>query len=365
MSLPPPETAHAALHIDLAALAENYHFMCACSGTAQCGAALKADAYGMGMDKVAPILYDAGCRIFFVALPQEGVRLRALLPDSDIYILNGLAGSCADFYAAHKLRPCLASLAQIKQWTDFCAQHNPAPAALFIDSGFNRLGLGEEDLFTLYNDKSYFARWRPDLIMSHLACADQADHPMNRAQLERFRTACAMLPDAPASLANSEGVFLGDAYHFSLTRCGISLFGGILHKKIKPVAHVYAPIIATRMITQGETVGYGADFTAQHDMHIAIIALGYADGLLRTAGNAAPFAQLYCQNQYAPIIGRISMDLTAIDITHLAQKPDIGDRVEIFGAHNHISTFAHSLNTIPYELLTRLGNRFQRMYNTP
>ncbi len=353
--------------INLAALGRNYQTMRDRSGAAEAAAVIKADAYGLGMAKIVPKLLDEGCRTFFVALEAEGHAARAHAPDADIYVLNGLPPGAAKRFAAADLRPCLISLEQIGDWQSFCRQNGSHPACIFVDTGFNRLGLDAADVLALADNPALFEGWTPALVASHLACADDGEHPMNRAQLEKFKFARDLLPDAPASLANSGGVVLGADYCFDMTRIGISLYGGSPHASektaLESVVTLTAPVLQTRALGAGDSVGYGATFTAARDMTIALIGLGYGDGLPRSLGNRdTGIARVMCNNTPVPILGRMSMDTLAIDLTDLARPVEIGDTVEIFGPNNPIDALAAQAQTLSYELLTGLGGRYKRNY---
>ncbi|MDB2668983.1 alanine racemase [Alphaproteobacteria bacterium] len=353
--------------IDLAALRDNYQTMKTRSRSAEAACVVKADAYGLGMAQVAAALYAAGCRSFFVAQAGEALDLRALLPDVIIYVLNGLpTGAAADFASAN-LRPCLISLEQILAWQDFCREQKEAlPAALFIDTGFNRLGLNETDIADLADAPERFDNWTLSLIASHLACSDTPENPMNKAQLERFQNALAQLPKAPASLANSGGILMGEDYLFDMTRIGISLYGGGpsgASSALTPVVELHAPLLQTRALSLGESVGYGATFTAPHEMQIGIVGLGYGDGFMRHFGNLPQNRPcLKINGQDAPILGRVSMDSLAVDLTDFAVLPVADTRVEVFGQQQSIDNLAANGNTISYELLTSLGNRYKRIW---
>ena len=355
--------------IDTSALERNYQQLCKNSGTAQTAAVVKADAYGLGVKHIAPVLAKAGCKKFFVAAAQEGFALRTILPDGDIYVLNGLADKAAADYAAHQLIPCLISLEQIQQWQNYCRKKGASPAALFIDTGFNRLGLPPEELMDMANLPDLFDGWTLNLIMSHLACAE-LEHPQNRAQREQFQHLLTILPQAPASLANSGGIALGRDFHFQLTRPGIALYGGAPdgqpHKALESVVKLEAPILQIRQLSVGDTIGYGATFSAPHEMQIALISIGYGDGLLRQFGMRPGGIWLTINGQPAPIVGRISMDSLAVDITNLTEMPNIGTMVQVFGQDNPIDQLATQSGTLAYELLTGLliglGNRTKAIY---
>ena len=367
------------LHIDLTALAANYTILQKASGKAQCAAVVKADAYGLGMDETVPVLLAAGCRHFFVAQLAEGVRLRHIIStcaESDksfdasaIYVLSGLAANAENDYVTHRLHPCLISLAQIKNWQAHCRKAGNHPAALFLDTGFNRLGLSFDDIAEMSETNGIFEGWTLDLIASHLACADTPDHPMNRAQLEAFHTMTALLPPAPRSLANTGGIFLGDAYRLDMTRPGIGLYGGMAFPDDaaarQTVARLRAPILQTRRLSAGDAIGYGASFTADHEMRIGIVGLGYGDGLPRSFGQFnPPRVRLGLGDREAAILGRISMDSFAIDLTDADDSIGADSMVEIFGDTTPIDGLAEQGQTISYELLTQLGSRYKRIYKT-
>ncbi len=360
-------TDSAVLNIDLAALAQNFQTLDAATPTAQTAAVVKADGYGLGLAPVAEALDKAGCSVFFVAQAQEAIDLRALLPKPVIYVLNGLPDGAAADFAAHSLRPCLISVAQIEQWQAYCQKNGALPACLFIDTGFNRLGLGANEVADLADTPSLFEGWELTLIASHLACADNADHPMNAAQLEAFRHALSLLPKAPASLANSGGVMLGSAYHFDMVRVGIMLYGGAASGRpddaLAPVATLRAPILQIRHLSVGDTIGYGATFTAAHETTVGIVSLGYGDGLNRYFGANLGQIRLMLSGHPVPLLGRMSMDSLAIDLTDCPSPPQVHDMVELFGANNRIDQLAMSGQTISYELLTSLGSRYKRIYS--
>ena len=341
------------------------------AGKAEIAAVVKADGYGLGLAKVAEALAATGCVTFFVAQLQEAVALRAVLADAVIYVLNGLGAvtteAAADF-ATHDLRPCLISVPQIEAWRSFCAENGSHPACLFVDSGFNRLGLSAEAVADLADTPSLFEGWELSLIASHLACADMPEHRMNAAQLEAFRHALAQLPEAPASLANSGGVLLGEAYHFDMVRCGIALYGGSPHgtpdTALAPVAALRAPLLQTRQLSAGDAVGYGATFAATGETTIGIVGIGYGDGLMRRFSQQSGRARLMVNGQPVPVVGRISMDSLAIDLSDCQPLPQAGDVVEIFGPNNPIDALASQGQTISYELLTSLGSRYKRIYRS-
>lgn len=350
MSHPAPR-----LLIDLDAMASNYEAIVDRAPTAEVSAVIKADAYGLGADKVGPVLWDTGCRTFFVATAQEGVSLRQNLGDEPtIYVFEGYWPDKGDIYQGSTLLPVLNSLDQAEAWL----AGGDRPTALHLDTGINRLGLSHSDLKTSLEKLRHL---NPSLVMSHLACADEPDHAMNEQQRQRFVAMAESFPNARLSLSNTGGVLLGPDYHFDMVRPGIGLYGGHPAKRdhgtFKPVVTLQAPILQIRSIKAGESIGYGATFSARNDMTIATLGIGYADGILRSASNKG---HVVYNDQRLPILGKVSMDLLVIDITSLETRLQAGDSVEILG--HTLDSFAHASGTISYELLTRLGSRLERTY---
>lgn len=348
-------TADARLTIDLDALAANYRRLAAAAPGAETGPVVKADAYGLGAGPVARRLWAEGARSFFVARVGEGESLRAALgPDrpSTIHVFDGCPAGAAGRLTAASLTPVLNSAEQAADW----AAAGPAPAAIHVDTGMNRLGVRPQDLAALP------AGLKIDLVLSHLACAGEPEHVLNRLQLTRFVEVAHAFPRARRSLASSGGVYLGPDFHFDLTRPGISLYGGGPQGKpdpsFQPVATFEAPVLQVREVGPGETVGYGAAYTATRPMRIGILAAGYADGVLRAG---APGGYGWADGSPCPVLGRISMDLIAVDIGH-APGVRPGTMIELLGPNVAIDTAADRAGTIAYELLVRLGSRAERVY---
>ena len=350
--------SQARLTIDLDALASNWAFFRDQSQNALCSAVIKANAYGLGVSRVAQCLAKAGCTAFFVANLNEGIKARSALgADAIIYVLNGLMrGECTTFHY-HNLRPVLNDVDQIDYWRSDALG---APAALHIDTGMNRLGICEDEI-DLANEALNGVNLT--LIMSHLACASDPQHPKNNMQRAAFINAAAQLPPAPLSLAASAGILLKNDFCFDLVRPGIGLYGGGPFDDefvpLNPVACLEAPIIQLRRIGPGDTVGYGATWQADRAKTIATIALGYADGFLR-AGSSRGFAIL--GGAVCPIVGRVSMDLINLDVTSAGTAAQVGAFAQFLGRAAPIDAQAQALNTISYELLTGLGSRFERFY---
>ena len=359
------------LTIDLDAIVSNWTLLKGkVSDSTDCAAVLKADAYGTGQDKTAAALYQAGCRTFFVAVPTEALTLRASLPDAVIYVLDGLFPGTADHFLTHDIRPVLGSLEELLEWAEVCkASGKNNAAAVHVDTGIHRLGLSPAELTRALGDNTVLGPFQPSLVMSHLACGSTPDHDMNRRQLKLFTETTAPFPHIPRSLANSAGVLLGPDYHFDLVRPGIALYGGQAIETepnpMKPVAKVEARIMIVRDVPQGDTIGYGAKQTAKRPLRNAVVAAGYADGMIRRAGSTddRPGGFGLIGGYKAPILGRISMDMITLDVTdvpeHLLQR---GAFVEMLGPGVAASDLAAYAETIDYEYLTSLGRRFERVY---
>lgn len=365
-----PDASTAVLTIDLAAIAENYRILREQVAPATCGAAVKADAYGLGAAIVAPVLHRAGCDHFFVATLDEALALRPIVPTSQIYVLNGLPAGAAAAVAAENLIPVLGTLEQIEDWRQYCRMARPKPGALMIDSGMSRLGLSEKDTVRLASDPALLQGIPIVHVMSHLACSDDAANPMNIRQLTLFRALTERFPwpggaKPTLSLAASSGCFLGADYHFDLARPGASLYGlePMLGRSnpMRPVVALEGKILQIRDVDLGMTVGYGATHQFKGRSRLAVIGVGYADGIFRSLGNRGA---VFVAGERAPIVGRISMDLMTADIGHLSLSAcRVGDPVEIIGPHQSVDDLARDAGTIGYEILTALGNRYLRRYH--
>jgi alanine racemase len=352
--------------VDLGALVDNWRTVAAEAGGSETAAVLKADGYGIGLERAGQALARAGCMTFFVALPDEGMRLRKATPGAAIYVLDGLLTGATVRYVAADLRPVLGSMAEIAEWADARRRGAPTGSALHVDTGMNRLGLSLAEAQLVARDGNLLAPLAPSLVMSHLACADTPAHPMNTRQLAAFRDIRGLFPGIPASLANSAGVFLGPDYRFDMVRPGIALYGARFTENrppLKPVVALEARVLQVRDVAAGDTAGYGATETVREPARIAILAAGYADGYHRTASSSdgRPGARVHIRGYSAPLVGRVSMDLIAVDVTAI---PDVarGDWAELFGPNIAIDEVAAHAGTIGYELLTGLGQRYVREY---
>lgn len=362
--------ATAILTIDLDALAANYRQLRDLAAPAECAAVVKADAYGLGMAEAAPALWRAGCRTFFVATLTEAEALRALLPEATIYVFSGLLPGTAETYHAARLRPVLNSAEEIKEWADYCARTGKAlPCAVHIDSGMNRLGLSAAEVETVAPETSHWTALSLALVMSHLACADDPSHRKNDVQRRLFETLRAKLPKAPASVANSAGILLGSDYAYDLVRPGIALYGGHPQRRgrnpFRPVVHLKGRILQIRQAEPGETIGYGATRTLQRPSRVAVVSVGYADGLFRALSTKDGEEGLVARigSHPVPILGRVSMDLITVDVTDAPEtEARRGAWIELLGSNISAHEFAMHAGTIDYEVLTSLGQRATRRY---
>ncbi|MCB9994764.1 MAG: alanine racemase [Hyphomicrobiaceae bacterium] len=357
------------LKIDLGAIQRNWRGLDSVSRTALTGAVVKADAYGTGLVPVSAALWQAGARFFFVANADEGIDLRHTLPDAHIFVLNGLAAGAAQFYADNLLMPVINSLGELDQWLKLCiAAEEALPAAFQFDTGMNRLGLRLQEV-SIVRSMMEQSGYLPQMVMSHLACADQPNHEKNRTQRALFQSLLAQFPDIPASLANSAATLSGRDNHFQIVRPGLALYGGRAVQgrpnPMAPAVTVEMPVLQVHEARTGETVGYGATYTLNRDSRVAVIGCGYADGYIRSlsSSNGKPGAHMWFGGRQLPVLGRISMDLTVVDVTDLGQNvPLPGQFVEVFGPNSLIDDAAEAGNTLSYELLTSLNGRYTRVY---
>lgn len=360
----PAALAGAILTIDLEAVRANYRLLCQRLGAVRCAGVVKADSYGLGAVEVSRVLVEEGCDTFFVAHVAEGIALReALGAKPHIYILNGTPPGAEKAAAAAGLVTVVNSLEQLAAWRETGkVLGRSLPAALQVDSGMSRLGMSPQEVEQLAADKSLLDGIDVRLVMSHLACADEPEHPANSAQKEAFDLLRALLPAAPASLANSSGIFLGSEYHYDLARPGAAIYGinptPGRPNPMRAVIHLAARVIQTRQLPASVGVGYGHSYHTQKPLRAATISLGYADGWHRRAAAGA-----WLGDVRLPFIGRVSMDSIIIDISALPEGAlAAGDLVEIIGPHQPVDVVAGHAGTIGYEVLTDLGHRFHRIY---
>jgi alanine racemase len=366
---PPEVEAGGILTVDLAAIAVNWNTLSRKTMPTECGAVIKADGYGCGIEAVGMMLARVGCKTFFVADLGEARRLRAVVPDYTIYVLNGLLPSTTQAYAEINARPVIGSLLELAEWDAFVSSTGwKGGAALHVDTGMNRLGVAVDEAAALA------PRIRTEhhgitLMMSHLACAEIPNHPLNDKQIKLFREVRLLFRGIPSSLANSSGIFLSESAYCDLVRPGVALFGVNptpgKPNPMQPAITLRARIVQVRQVARGETVGYDATFTAKRASRIAVAAVGYADGYFRTASSSDKMAgaEAIIAGKRCPVAGRISMDLMAIDITDLPQGTGRrGDLATLIGDGISVDDFASIAGTIGYEVLTSLGKRYHRVY---
>lgn len=361
-----PASAGALLTIDLDAICDNWRTLKEKVGSAECAAVVKADAYGLGARKVAPALYRAGCRHFFVAHLNEAIDLRpALAADAVIYVLHGAHPGAEMECVTHDLVPVLNSLPQLMAWRRLAeGLDRMLPAVLQIDTGMARLGLSADELEPIAADRAALTGIDLKFIMSHLVSAEDQASPVNRAQLERFRAALARLPAAKASLANSSGIFLGPDYHFDLVRPGAALYGVApvagQANPLRAVIRLQGKVVQTRTIEPGTAVGYSHTWTAPRRSRIATVAVGYADGYLRSLSNRGDAC---FDGIRLPIVGNVSMDTITIDISDVPEgRIGEGSLIDLADSSHGVDGIATHAGTIGYEILTSLGSRYTRAY---
>ncbi len=399
---PPPGHAGGVLRIDLDAIAANYRNLRARLAGATCGAVVKADGYGLGAAKVAKTLAGAGCRDFFVALIDEGVEIRAVLPEADIYAFCGATAETAAALAEHRLIPALNDLGQIEAYSAYARTRareagsgegsGRLAALIHIDTGMTRLGLEAPDVAALADNSERLAGIEVKYVMSHLAAAEEPANPLNARQLAAFNNARARLGpclreagapasrsrtegrsgrrrqagvDAPASLANSSGIFLGPDYHFDLARPGAALYGiapqAGVPNPMTQVVRLQGKILQVRDVDSPMTVGYGATHRVRAKGRIATVGVGYADGYFRALGNRG---HAYIGETRVPVVGRVSMDLITIDVSKVPPDQAVpGGFVDLISDRHPVDALAEEAGTIGYEILTALGRRYHRIYS--
>ena len=362
--------ARAVLVVDLEAIRANYRHLRSMNAPGDCSAVVKANAYGLGLGPVAKALSAEGCTNFFVATLDEARALRQHLPGAVIYVLDGCYNGNEATLVEDGLRPVLGSLEDIESWADYCAQTGRKHAcAIHIDTGMNRLGLSPAEVPKLAARKDLFEQIDFALVMTHLVSGEIRDDPLTRRQADLFDQLRALLPPAPTSFGNSAGTLLADAFPCDLARPGVALYGAQVFDDVpnamRPVVTLLARVLKIREIDTGETIGYNATWRAPKPMRVATLALGYADGMLRSlsATNKHPGLPVWFGNQPAPLLGRVSMDYIGVDVTNVC-APTLTQTAfaEVLGSHVTIDDMAKRAQTNAYEILTSLSRRAQRIY---
>lgn len=352
------------LQIDKSVIRENYLNLEKLAHSSKIAAVVKADCYGLGADVLPPFYEELGCREFFVACVEEGIRLRHALSngDSKIFILNGVFTDTAPILHEHSLIPVINDLDQLALWQGFARSKSCIlPVVIHIDTGLNRLGIGPSEISGL----EQFEGLEIELLMSHFASSDIEDSKQNDGQIRLFEEISARLPGLRRSICNSAGIFHQNPKHYDMVRPGAALCGLITHpeatKYINNPISLQAPIIAMRELSPGQQVGYNATFEATDNMRIATLPIGYADGYMRIHSNQG---LMYLDNKPVKVLGRVSMDLTVIDVSDIdPAKLSPGTMVEIFGLNQTPSDLAAMVDTVPQEIITSLGKRLERKYN--
>jgi len=355
------------LTIDLAVIQSNWRYVASLlNNNAECAAVVKADAYSVGASQVASALYQVGCRSFYVATLEEAVELRQLLPqDAVIYVFAGVRVGAESSFASLRLIPVLYSLSEIQHWSQFCASiAEPLPCVIKVDTGMTRLGLRASDFDEFLQTVSYCPSLNPILIMSHLACADEREHPLNDIQLQQFKIAVSKMkahfPNIKVSLANSSATFLSEDFHFDMVRVGAALYGiNPQRDRPNPLQSAIALKLSVLQIKTTEsatTVGYGAVGKARAGTRLAVVAGGYADGIHRTLGGL-PKGMI--GENIVSTVGRISMDSCVFDISSVAEDPEY---IEVINSQISIDRLIENNNFLGYEVLTSLGRRYLRHY---
>ena len=363
-------TATGVLTVDLNAIVANWRKLEKAAVPAECAAVIKADAYGCGVDPVARALAAAGCKTFFDATVEEARAARAAVPSATIYALDGIFQNCGDAFARIDCKPVIGDLNELAEWDVFCRRSGWAGgAAIHIDTGMNRLGL------TITEAQGIVPRINAGdhgitLVMSHLACAEALNHPLNAKQLAAFREIASLFTGVPASLSNSSGIFLSPQFQFDLVRPGAALYGvnptPEADNPMQPVVDLKARIVQIRNVERGDSVGYGGTWTARRPTRLAIVSAGYADGYFRAAGSndGTRGAEVVVAGKRCPIAGRVSMDLMAVDVTDLEKNAvRRGHMATLIGEGITVDELAHHFGTIGYEVLTGLGPREFRRWS--
>jgi alanine racemase len=364
----PAVRAGAVLEIDLEAIARNWRLLARRAAPAACAAVVKADAYGLGVEKVAPRLAQAGCRLFFVATLEEGIFLRGLLPEPiEIAVFNGPFPGSAEEFVAHRLLPVLNDPGQIEDWGRLACEKGGLGALFHLDTGMARLGLSNRE-FASFLEQGGGAKailWRG--FMSHLACAEDPLHPQNALQLRRFLDGLHRFGAFPASLAASSGIFLGRDYHFDLVRPGAALYGVNPQPQtpnpMRQVVRLKGRIVQVREVDRGASVGYGAAHLMEEPGRLATVAMGYADGWPRSM---SPRGSAKIGGKRVPLVGRVSMDLSIFEVSGV--DPSLvrpGAFVDLLDEEYGVDRAAAAAGTIGYEILTALGRRYHRVYRGP
>jgi alanine racemase len=362
-SLPPQTTGF--IEINTKAIAQNFKTLQGMLTHGLCAAVLKADAYGFGLKEIAPLLHQEGCQNFFVAHLDEALLLRKILKDSQIYVLSGLLPQTSDLFIEHSLIPVLNDFGMLLEWVEHAHKLGKnLPAVLHFDTGMRRSGFDHADLNHLFENKTLLKDLNIHFVMSHLVSSHDSQDPLNLQQKDLFDALRLHFPNVQASLADTGGIYLGPKYHYDIARPGKGLFGLYSPPSgthaLRPCLKLFGRILQVRTAQQGESVGYGATHILQRHSKLATIGIGFADGYDRRLSNTG---YMLIQGLKAPVVGRISMDYTVIDVTDIPESLCyVGGWAELVNETLTLDTLAHSIGTISRELSTGFGQRLSRQY---
>lgn len=354
------------LEIDLSKIQQNYHILSEICVNSIVAPVVKANAYGLGAAMVAPSLAAAGAKDFFIAKLEEGIVLRSCLDEAiNIYVLNGVFSDELNAFNEYNLIPVLNFPGQVELWQEYASRLNKTlPCVIHINTGMNRLGHSIEEACDLVSDINRYGNLDIRYVMSHLSASEDTENAYNKLQLDKFRTCLSYFKGVRASFTNSSGIFLSANYHFDMVRPGIALYGGNptpgktnpMHQAVK----LFAPIIQLQNLAPGSLIGYNMTYATKRDTVLATLPVGYADGYSRKFSNNG---EVYIGGAKAKIVGRISMDLITVDVTDLpCNEVFVGSQAEIIGDYCTIDKIAAITDTISYEILTQLGQRYKRIY---
>ncbi|MBN8828154.1 MAG: alanine racemase [Sphingobacteriia bacterium] len=351
---------YSVLFINLKNIQDNYLYLKTLT-VSEVAAVVKANAYGLGEIEVSKALYEVGCRNFFVTHINEGIKLRNIMVDANIFVLKGNLSGSENFFSIHNLIPVINSYEQLENWNNYCKTTSlPPSCAIQFDSGMHRNGMDEEDVRKLMNNIEILSELNVAYYISHLASSENKEDEFNNIQLKNFRNILNKLPERKICFSNTGGIYLGKKFHFDMVRPGIGLWGYFNDNNLKPSVNLFAKVNQIHKVKAGESVGYNQTFKVQKNSKLATIAIGYGDGFPRSLSNKGT---VVINNIKLPILGRVSMDSIVVDISsNKVSNIKEGDWVEIIGENNTIFDLANEANTIPYEILTSLGERYHRIY---
>jgi alanine racemase len=357
--LPPHLTT--LMEIDTQAIAENYKTLCSLAQNSSCAAVVKANAYGFGLQEVSSLLQQEGCQDFFVAHLEEAIFLKTTLKNANIYVLSGLLPETAEFFVNNSLIPVLNDFGMLEYWAyEAKLRGKKLPCVLHIDTGMHRNGFDRKDTEKLFSSLEMLTALEPKIFMSHLASSHDPKDPLNEQQRRLFESLQTQLPSMKASLADTGGIYLGSAFHYDMVRTGKGLFGLYPSDSLRPCLNLRARILQIRTALKGESVGYGATHLLTRESKLATLGIGFVDGYDRRLSNKG---YVLIQGFKAPIVGRISMDYTVVDVTDIPESEYYaGSWVELVNDTLSLDMLAHEIGTISRELSTRLGNRITRLY---